>query len=220
MNKKTSALVLLLSLLIVVGCATQDDTSGFADDDMGSGMMNGAGNGNDTMMDEADDSDDTMMESNSTTGNSGTAWGSGAFASNGERIYFTATNEDGEQIDYSGGPGSGGMMMGGELACASCHGPQGRGGEHMMHMEIMDAPAIYWSALAEHGGEEDGHDEAEQQAEGDGHVDEGGYSIETFKLAVVEGQHPDGEPLSADMPRWDMSDEVLRDLAEFLKTLP
>ena len=31
-------------------------------------------------------------------GNSGTAWGTGVFRSNGERIYFTATSERGTEI--------------------------------------------------------------------------------------------------------------------------
>ncbi|MDH3876031.1 MAG: hypothetical protein OET07_17960, partial [Desulfobacteraceae bacterium] len=57
-------------------------------------------------------------------GSGGTAWGTGAFRSNGERIYFTATSERGTEITYTGGPTSGGwMMMGGRLACVSCHGP-------------------------------------------------------------------------------------------------
>ncbi len=34
-------------------------------------------------------------------GNSGTAWGTGAFRSNGERIYFTATSERGTEITYT-----------------------------------------------------------------------------------------------------------------------
>ena len=47
--------------------------------------------------------------------------------SNGERIYFTATNVDGDWVRYSGGPRFGGMMMGSYLTCAACHGPEGRG---------------------------------------------------------------------------------------------
>jgi hypothetical protein len=39
-------------------------------------------------------------------GGSGTAWGAGAFRSNGERIYFTATSERGTAITYTGGPGA------------------------------------------------------------------------------------------------------------------
>ena len=50
------------------------------------------------------------------------------FASNGERIYLTATNEKGEIIRYTGGPGTVGMMMGAYLTCAACHGADGRGG--------------------------------------------------------------------------------------------
>jgi cytochrome c553 len=123
----------------------------------------------------------------------GTAWGGGAFDSNGERIYFTATNENGTNITYTGGPSSGMMMGGGYLTCASCHGPDGRGGVHtMMGMQTMNAPDIGGAA----------------------------YNLETFRLAVVKGQHPDGTSLSANMPRWNVSDEDLADLAEYLKTRP
>ncbi|MFN3308583.1 MAG: hypothetical protein ACK44E_05175 [Anaerolineales bacterium] len=34
----------------------------------------------------------------------------------------------------------------------------------------------------------------------EGHPDEG-YTLEMFKLAVVEGKHPDGETLSDEMPQ-------------------
>ena len=37
-------------------------------------------------------------------GESGTTWGTGAFRSNGERIYFTATSERGTAITYTSGP--------------------------------------------------------------------------------------------------------------------
>ena len=76
-----------------------------------------------------------------------TAFG-GVYASNGERIYFTATNDRGKRITYTGGPAFGGMMMGGQLTCASCHGSDGSGGPHFMHMQLMDAPDIRWAALA------------------------------------------------------------------------
>jgi starvation-inducible outer membrane lipoprotein len=45
-------------------------------------------------------------------GSSGTAWGTGAFRSNGERIYFTAMSERGTAITYTSGPASSGWMMG------------------------------------------------------------------------------------------------------------
>ena len=141
----------------------------------------------------------------------GTAWGDGAFGSNGERIYFTATSDRGTEIDYSGGPSPGGMTMGGRLSCASCHGTDARGGVHMMPMQMMDAPNISWEALAEHGGEphEDEHG-----------TDEAGYDFETFRTAVTEGRHRDGESLSDDMPRWEISEADLAELADYLQSFP
>jgi len=128
---------------------------------------------------------------------------------NGERIYFTATSDRGSQITYRGGPNLGGMMMGTYLTCAACHGPDGRGGTHWMHMQVMEAPDIRLVALneemEEHGGEE--------------HA-EGGFDLEEFRGAVVDGFHPDGEPLSQDMPHWQMSEADLADLFAFLESLP
>lgn len=139
-------------------------------------------------------------------------------ASNGERIYFTATNADGDRITYRGGPNFGGMMMGTYLTCAACHGPEGGGGVHQMHMQLMDAPAISYTALS---GEGEAHEEEGEDAHADEHADEhGSYDLDAFRLAVVEGEHPNGEPLSRDMPRWRMSDEDLADLFDFLKSLP
>ncbi len=131
-------------------------------------------------------------------GSSGTAWGTGAFRSNGERIYFTATSERGTAITYTSGPASSGWMMGdGRLACASCHGPNGRGGVHNMDMmRTMNAKDIRWSAL---------------QSE---------FDAEKFRLAVAKGQDPDGTQLNTDMPRWNIGDDDLADLSAYLKTLP
>jgi hypothetical protein len=129
----------------------------------------------------------------------GTVWGVGAFDSNGERIYFTATSDRGTEITYTGGPSSNGWMMGGggSLACASCHGPDGRGGIHSMGMmQEMDAKDIRWSTL------------------------ENEFDTEKFRQAVVEGKDPDGTQLSTDMPHWNISNEDLTDLIAFLKTLP
>lgn len=143
-----------------------------------------------------------------------TAFG-GAYSSNGERIYFTATNDRGERITSRGGSPFGGSMMGSQYACVSCHGQDASGGVHLMMMQVMDAPDIRWSALA-------GEVEGEQQA-GDEHDDEHAeahaeYDLETFRLAVVEGKHPNGERLSNDMPRWNVSDDDLADLATFLNS--
>ena len=129
---------------------------------------------------------------------SGTAWGTGAFRSNGERLYFTATSERGKAITYTSGPASGGwMMMEGRLACVSCHGPNGQGGKHSMGMmQVMDAKDIRWSALQDE------------------------FDAEKFRLAVVKGHDHDGTQLKQDMPRWNISNDDLDDLISFLKTLP
>lgn len=140
----------------------------------------------------------------------GTAWGSGSFDSNGEQIYFTAVNQDGERFEYEGGP-SGGMMMGGYLSCASCHVPDGKGGRHTMHMEIMDAPDIRWSQLSGESADSEEHDD---------HLHEEEYDFELFRRAVVQGEHPDGETLSLDMPRWNIPEPDLEDLMEYLMSLP
>lgn len=134
-----------------------------------------------------------------------------ANAANGERIYFTATSARGTQITYRG-PNFGGMMMGSYLTCAACHGPYAEGGRHTMHMQVMDAPNITYAALSEDHDEEGG----EQADMNDEH---GEYGLEQFRQAVIEGTHLDGDPLDANMPRWQMSDEDLADLLEFLKLL-
>jgi len=135
-----------------------------------------------------------------------------SYDSNGERIYFTATNDQGERIPYSGGPAfGGGMMMGTSVTCASCHGADGRGGVHTMHMQVMDAPDIRYDVLISEG-EEHGDD---------GHTDDHNeYGLDEFRRAVVDGEHPDGESLNQDMPRWSLDDDDLADLFEFIKSLP
>ncbi len=144
----------------------------------------------------------------------GRGWfGDSNFASNGEQIYFTAINDRGQRIRYSGGQNLGGMMMGmgTNLACASCHASDGRGGLHTMHMDVTDAPDIRYIALA---GEGEGHEDD------DSHSDEHSrYDLEDFRLAVIEGVHPDGVTLNREMPRWKMDDRDLSALFEFLITL-
>ncbi len=136
-------------------------------------------------------------------------FGRGSFRSNGERIYYTGTSANG-RISYKGG-GLGGIMgggmMGGRLACADCHGDDGRGGAHFMHMTRMDAPDIRWSTLTS-----TEHDGAE--------MDHPPFDAASFKSAVTRGIDPGGDPLDGDMPRWRMSDQDIADLIAFLKELP
>jgi cytochrome c553 len=146
------------------------------------------------------------------------------FASNGERIYFTATSQRGTAItfDMAGGGMMGGMpmRMGGGMACADCHGPDGRGGRVQMMMASFTAPNIRWETLtaADHGhakGEDDHGNGVDEEAE----MEHPPYTEETLKRAITQGLNPAGESLAWPMPRWQMSDEDLDDLVAHLKTL-
>ncbi|MFX1411568.1 MAG: c-type cytochrome [Promethearchaeota archaeon] len=132
-----------------------------------------------------------------------TGSGSGAFVSNGQRIYFTATSARGTPIVADMGMG---MMGQGRLACVTCHGPDGRGGRVRMMMRTVEVPDIRYRTLTS--GE---HHEGTEKHEP--------YTDEAIKRAITQGLEPDGAPLQWPMPRWSMSDDDLDDLLEFLKTL-
>lgn len=131
----------------------------------------------------------------------------GDFSSNGERIYMTATSNSGQPITYDGGPGEG--MGSGMLACADCHGRDGRGGERQMMMETFHAPDIRWETLA------GDHGEHEENGEGDHPA----YTPATLRRAITEGIGAGDVPLSPVMPRWEMTQADLDDLIEYLQTL-
>jgi mono/diheme cytochrome c family protein len=133
------------------------------------------------------------------------------YESNGAQIYYTSTSKQGTYIGYRGGPASGGMMMG-RMTCAACHGSDGRGGVHWMHMQQMDAPDIRWITLSgEAHGVHDDHDEE---------MEDIAYDEEVFKNAVLRGLAHEGQLLSSTMPRWEMNEADLEDLISFLKNLP
>ncbi len=134
--------------------------------------------------------------------------GHGQFSSNGQQIYFTATDQSGNPISYTGGPPYGGMMMSNYMTCASCHGADGHGGPHAIHMQTIDAPPIYYDALVRMKKDDSG-----------GTPQPGGYTLDDFRGEVVGGHDIDGSPLDQNMPRWQMSDSDLQDLFNFIKTL-
>lgn len=131
------------------------------------------------------------------------------FDSNGEQIYFTATSRRGTRISSDMGMG---MMGGGMMACADCHGPDGRGGRGRIMMRSFVAPDIRYETLTS---EEMEHNEGEH-AEEEAHPP---YTDETIKRAITQGVDPAGNPLEWPMPRWTMSEADLDDLLVFLKTL-
>ena len=123
------------------------------------------------------------------------------YVSNGQMIYFTGRNQQGERIPFDGAP-RWLYMHGG--SCASCHGPDGRGGAPvMMGTEIPGD--IRYSHLTE-----------EEHEEGEEHPP---YTDELIKRAITLGLNPAGEPLDPTMPRWRMSDQDLDDVIQYLKTL-
>lgn len=123
----------------------------------------------------------------------------GAYASNGERIYSTAESDSDKTIVRTGG-----LFFMHRVACVTCHGEDGEGGRIAMMMWDIDVPDITWEHLTE---EEHG-DEAHPP-----------YNEESLGKAITEGIEPDGEELNDFMPRWQMSDDDLEDLIEYLKTL-
>lgn len=123
-----------------------------------------------------------------------------ASVSNGQRIYLYATSASGSGITYTGGPG---MMMQAPLSCATCHGPDGRGGQVTFMMQTFDVPNITWTVLS--GPDPD--------------MEHPPYTVNTLKQAIVEGTDPGGSALNYPMPRWQMSPQDLNDLVAFIMTL-
>ena len=128
---------------------------------------------------------------------------SGAYQSNGEQIYVTATSQRGTPITSDM---SMGMMGGGMMTCAQCHGADGQGGRVRIMMSSVEAPDIRYCALT-----------AEEHLEDEG-MEHEPFTEETIKQAITEGIEPDGEPLDQNMPRWSMTEADLDDLLGFLKT--
>jgi mono/diheme cytochrome c family protein len=114
-----------------------------------------------------------------------------SFSSNGEQIFFTGTSSR-DAITATGGPFWFQMHGGG---CTSCHGPDGRGGQVTM-MGSFVAPNITYQELKKEG-----------------------FNDRLIKRAITQGKDEKGGNLSANMPRWHMSNRDARDLIGYLKTL-
>jgi mono/diheme cytochrome c family protein len=124
------------------------------------------------------------------------------YSSNGETIYYTGYNGQGEPIPSGGGP----MWLyahGG--GCVECHGPGGRGGRPVMMLRTIPADIRYESLIS---GKYETSGEAETP-----------YTDELIVRAIRQGLDPDGEPIDPGMPRWQMADKDVRDVIEYLKVL-
>jgi hypothetical protein len=81
-----------------------------------------------------------------------------------------------------------------------------------MMMWSFNAPDVTWDNLTQ----EERHDE---ESTVDGHEEHPPYDDGTLRRAITEGLDPVGEPLKAEMPRWQMSELDLDDLVEYIKIL-
>jgi len=122
---------------------------------------------------------------------------SSQFAGNGEQLYRTATSKNGDAITFKGGPR---WLSAHGGSCVSCHGVDGRGNIAIAMTNEM-APDIRYSTLT---------------AVTPGQKT---YTTALIERAITKGLDENGEPLSATMPRWQMSDRDLTDLIDYLKKL-
>lgn len=115
-----------------------------------------------------------------------------SYGSNGERIYLIGQNEEEERVS-SNMPRS--QMM--EVGCANCHGPKGRGGLLFPDGKTKSSN-ITWAHLGKH---------------------KPPYNEKSLERAIRRGVEPDGDELNSFMPRFDISDDDLDALIDYLKTL-
>ncbi len=128
------------------------------------------------------------------------------YSSDGQRIYYTGLDENGDPIPRSV---AGSRMMGGRMmrnaACVDCHREDGRGGTLGMMMRGIEVPDIRYSELTS------------SHSEGD--KTEPGWTRADIARAIRDGVEPGGQSLRAPMPRWDMTDAQVRDVIDYLKEL-
>jgi hypothetical protein len=89
--------------------------------------------------------------------------------------------------------------MGSVVACADCQGSDARDRTIQMMMGQVEAPDIRWSTLT--AVPTDPADKA--------------FDADSFFLAVIQGLDPNGSPLKAFMPRWQLTRAGSDALIEF-----
>jgi hypothetical protein len=121
------------------------------------------------------------------------------YDSDGEAIYMTGKTLDGKpvknSVDRSALPDPDIT-----LSCAGCHGEDARGGKNTIPaFGPYVAPMITWKALT---------------TGGDGVA----FTEQTLAHAIREGISPEGYRLHHPMPKWDLTDDQMHSLIEYLKT--
>jgi mono/diheme cytochrome c family protein len=129
----------------------------------------------------------------------------GEFSSLGEQIYYTGTTASGPIPRTVAGGGMTGMGMMGNVACVDCHGEDGRGGRVGMMFGSVEIPDIRHSTLSRPRSE----DGTTMPA----------WSDSDIVRAIRDGVEPNGQSLTAPMPRWAMTDAEAADVIAYLKEL-
>ncbi|MEO8692206.1 MAG: c-type cytochrome [Acidimicrobiales bacterium] len=119
----------------------------------------------------------------------------------GQQIFDTGNDASGQPIDRTGDTSMMGMMS--QSGCASCHGTDGHG----RSTPQVQAPDITYANLTNPAGmrEMDGTR---------GHI----YTDTLIRQAVTQGIGADGDPLSTQMPHWQLTDTQWTALLAYLKT--
>lgn len=188
--------LIIVILLVIVISMLNNQQSGYAympGYNQPGGMMGQGYSGEGGMMGSGYYSDNGMMDS-------GYVYPYGVdmktnFSSNGETVYYTGYNESGQKISFEYGP-NWLYVHGG--SCVNCHGVDGKGGVPIM-MAYTVPPDITYASLTS------GGDEV--------------YTDESIRAAIRDGIDPSGEELDFVMPRWNMSEEDLSDVVDYLKEL-
>lgn len=130
----------------------------------------------------------------------------GRVSSPGQSIYYLGVDAEGRPIPRTvAGGGMMGFGMMGNVACVNCHGEDGRGGRVGMMYGPIDFADIRYSVLTAPRSEDGTRVPA--------------WTDDDIARAIRDGIEPDGEPLKAPMPRWDMTDTEVAQVISYLKEL-
>jgi len=126
------------------------------------------------------------------------------FRSNGERIYYTGTNDDGISVPYEEGPK---WFQRRKIGCVACHGENGKGG-YLIWPSLKMAPDVRYDSLVK-----------KEHVHGDRIEIHPRYTDDLIRRALTEGINAAGESLDIVMPRWKLTDRDFADLIDYLRQL-
>lgn len=127
---------------------------------------------------------------------------------NGQSIYSTGKNLNGDVIVHIGGPLRGNLARV-PLPCMGCHGADGHGGIIGVLFYQIEVPPVTWQVLSNPA--PTGPDKLETRP---------AYNEQTVARAIRDGIKSDGTRLDVlTMPRYSLGAQDVNDLIGYLKTL-